>query len=552
MPRAARALAALAPFAAVALLLACRKPPDVSFDVYVPQGLAQPASWVEIGVFPGGCPPSEELVGGVPSSGIVERIAFATSDANPPAVGDLSKGPYGFAAAARAQDCSVVAIGCTNADVTQTRSISIQLGALENPTGACAAGSACENATCVPANDNSDPALGSNCSLELVGAGPLSDPLTNVGTVMSAPAIAATPGGFLIAYREYDPFAGAARLTLLPIDDGGGAAAAGQLTLPGQCAGNDESDATAMAFSGSSGLVVLARPTCANGQPGFDTFQIDPGGNVQLQGFTALSNSSPVLLSSSHALAPTAQDFLLAYTFSVSSEARVVHVQPNGNFGNYVSIGDQAAQTGAWVAVSDQATAVVALGSAGGRVLPDSGAPEGNEAGAALVQVGLAGSIDDAADGGLPTVDYAGKWAAVAALGDRAYVASSSLASSEIAWKAFAIGQPAAVAADSLASLGLGPVAYADVAFQGDNVFFAAEQPGGITLAVYDHATTSPALLHEIYLPDNPRIPSMLSVRDGRVAVAATDSRVAVVWTTGRSLTQNDTTGSYAVFACTP
>jgi hypothetical protein len=41
-------------------------------------------------------------------------------------------------------------------------------------------------------------------------------------------------------------------------------------------------------------------------------------------------------------------------------------------------------------------------------------------------------------------------------------------------------------------------------------------------------------------------------VRDGRLAIAASDTRVAVVWTTGKTLTQNDAVGGYAVFACTP
>jgi hypothetical protein len=45
---------------------------------------------------------------------------------------------------------------------------------------------------------------------------------------------------------------------------------------------------------------------------------------------------------------------------------------------------------------------------------------------------------------------------------------------------------------------------------------------------------------------------SVSTVRDGRVAVAATTSRVAVAWTTAKVLTNNDASGGYAVFACTP
>src|SRR5215472_11559291 len=124
----AGALFCAATFAfAVASTLACQKPPTVNVDVYVPGGVGQNVTWVEVGVFPGGCPPLEELVAGVPAAGFVTRIAFRTDDANPPAIGDLQKAPYGFAAAARGTDCSVLAVGCSSADVTDTRTIAIQL-----------------------------------------------------------------------------------------------------------------------------------------------------------------------------------------------------------------------------------------------------------------------------------------------------------------------------------------------------------------------------------------------------------------------------------------
>jgi hypothetical protein len=47
------------------------------------------------------------------------------------------------------------------------------------------------------------------------------------------------------------------------------------------------------------------------------------------------------------------------------------------------------------------------------------------------------------------------------------------------------------------------------------------------------------------------RISGISTVRDGSVAVAASDTRVAVVWTTAKVLGQNDAAGGYAVFACT-
>ena len=55
---------------------------------------------------------------------------------------------------------------------------------------------------------------------------------------MTAPAIVALAnGGFLIAYAEYLDVDGTERLTIQPIDTGGGALAPNQQTLDGHCAG---------------------------------------------------------------------------------------------------------------------------------------------------------------------------------------------------------------------------------------------------------------------------------------------------------------------------
>jgi hypothetical protein len=93
-------------------------------------------------------------------------------------------------------------------------------------------------------------------------------------------------------------------------------------------------------------------------------------------------------------------------------------------------------------------------------------------------------------------------------------------------------------------------VSYADVAFHLDNMFFAVETPGSISLVSYNHATTTPVYSKEIVLGQNPRIPALSSVRDGRLAVAASDTRVAVAWVTGRELAPDDAVGGYAIFAC--
>ena len=112
-------------------------------------------------------------------------------------------------------------------------------------------------------------------------------------------------------------------------------------------------------------------------------------------------------------------------------------------------------------------------------------------------------------------------------------------------------GTPAPSVIGAYSPLGSGPVLFADIAFHQDHLFVAAERQGEITLDVFDDATTTPALLREVPLGGDARIPSTSSVRDGRIAVLATDTRVIVAWTTQESLGPDDATGGFAVFACT-
>ena len=137
------------------------------------------------------------------------------------AIGDLATGKYAFAAVAKGEDCSVLATGCVEAEMGDTDTVAINMAATDPPSGACGLGASCQAARCVPANDNADPSVGAQCSLELLGAGPLANPVGGGGTLVSAPAIATTPSGFVIVYREIDPNGASARVTVLPVDPGG-------------------------------------------------------------------------------------------------------------------------------------------------------------------------------------------------------------------------------------------------------------------------------------------------------------------------------------------
>src|SRR5262249_43403033 len=162
-----------------------------------------------IGVLDGACPGAAQLAGGLPRTGTITRVAFPKGDTTPPAIGDLSRASYAFAAVARDRNCGVLATGCSVVDLTKSKDITIKLAATSHPAGSCVSGETCAEAQCVPTVGTPDTTLGVGCSMQLVGAGPLGDPLVaGGGDVVSAPALVATEKGFLLAYREYDPMGG--------------------------------------------------------------------------------------------------------------------------------------------------------------------------------------------------------------------------------------------------------------------------------------------------------------------------------------------------------
>ena len=582
MAFAALVLAALAPLAS------CRGTPTDGFELEVPGSVAGKIAWYEVGVFPGpGCSAlAPELAGGVPSDGYVKRLAFKATNGSPPSISDLPRSKYAIGVAARAADCSVLAAGCSDVDLSQVSSVAVLLNAESSPRGACTNGATCEDAQCTPGSTN----LGAGCSLAFMGAGPLADPLGLSGTVMSAPALAATPNGFLIAYREWDPITGSARVTVVPVDQQGGIGAPQQQPQV-SCQEVQMSDATALVFSGANGLVAAARAGCpADGglaSSGIDLASVDPGGALGAPSFADLGQAS-VHLSTAHAMAQSSAGTFLAYTQGdVASVATL-----NGTaLGTTTTFGGSGRISDSWVASSDQVVALLAdtipaglpppgldagtsddAGGDGG-LADDGGIEGGADAGtsddAGALDAGSEASVTPSsstlsfnlvslADGGLspgtlggPT-QFPGNWGSVAALAGRAFVASDGQTSDQpVAYRAFDVGSGAPSIVSGYNPQGSGPVLYADIAFHQDHLFFAVERPGAITLDVFTNATTTPTLLREVPLSGDPRIPTTSAVRDGRVAVLATDTRVIVAWTTQENLGPDDATGGFAVFACT-
>jgi hypothetical protein len=525
----------------------CRGNDQVSFEIDIPGAANAQARWLEIGVIDGACPSATQLAGGIARSGTVTRVAFPKGDPSPPSLGDLPRASFAFAAVARDASCGIVATGCNVVDLAKSKAVTVTLGVTQQATGACVAGEQCADGECVPVRGGNDPTLGAGCSMQLVGAGPLGDPFVlNGSDLVSAPAVVATEKGFLLAYREYDVTGGRAILTLAAIDDGGGLTLASPAMLPGQCPGQLESDAVGLAYATGGGAAVSARPQCPGQQGGLDVFAVDASGTVGKSAFNASSGPGPTL-SNAHALSLTGSTSgWIALLESQSAEVTALSgVTTQGSPTPYAG---PPPQTLAEVAATDQ---MVALLSASG---PASGADGGAavDATAPPSTLSLLLTASPSSDAGAPVV-VPGAWGAVTAQAGRAFVLSGApFNSSLLTWTAVDLGTTAPAASDSVTPLGQGTPLGGDVALHGDRLMLAIEQPGSIGVAVYDHASTTPTPLRSFLLADDPRVPPQSTVRDGRVAIAVSDSRVAVVWVTAANLGPNDAVGGYALYACAP
>jgi hypothetical protein len=520
---------------ALALLAHACGPPSATFELDVPSAVASQAAWYEVGVFPSGCPSGALLLGGIPTQGTLGRLAFPASSASPPGLGDLPNQTYGLAAVARAADCSVIATGCTALGLSSTSTLTISLAAVSGaPLGACSPGTACEEAVCLPSADSS--VLGAGCSLALVGAGPLEDPFVPGGTSVSPPAIAATPSGFLIAYREFADGQGG-RLTLLPINPSGGVGAPVQQSLDGTCT---PTDGVGLAFSGTKGLVAISTPSCGGTTGALSLMSVNAAGHVS----GTSSSAGNVTLGQAHALAATPASLLLAYTDQATHATSVATVKNAAIAMSPVParFGGLAAETEGLIIAADLGAGFLATGTASpdAGMTPDAAATFATEAADAAVSPVPAGYL------------FPGAWASAGGVGSRIIVATSDpMPGQSIVWYAFDIGSVGPIMSASFGLASKAPVAFADVALHQDHAFFAAQAGHSISLFVFDNASTVPVMLREVPFASLPMIP-VGALQNGLVAVAASDTRVAVVWATESTLEPNDAVGGYAVFACTP
>ncbi len=365
-PISTRALRGL--IVALAFGAACKGKPQIGLDITLPSSAANDVEWFEVAAYRDArCAALLPMLGdGVPD-GASTRVAFRRQDKETPRIGDLPRGSYAFAAVARGDDCGVLATGCTEVDLPDTTSVAVDMKATKDKSGACEPGASCQAARCVPANNNADKAVGANCSLELLGAGPLANPVGGGGTLVSAPAISATPSGFVIVYREIDPNGATARVTVLPVDPAGGALDPARPQLKGRCANSNEYDGVGLVMNGEAGEIVLARSACG-GNPGLELLNFTSKRQIEISKDFRASDSTTakaLVLSAGHVAAPRAGGDVVV--FAEDGANRIATIKPGEGITMPAgSFGAQSNATGPWVAASDKVLAVLSNGPPAG------------------------------------------------------------------------------------------------------------------------------------------------------------------------------------------
>jgi hypothetical protein len=522
--------------------------------VALPGDLVTSDGWVEVGVYPGVCPEADVLKAGLPPGSSLSRTAFRPRDADAPPVGTLPPGKYAFAAVVRQPDCKVVGTGCSNVDLSGGGRVEVRVGAVDGAGAACTTGSVCRSGRCVPSVDAKDPNIGSGCSLQLLGAGPLHNPIARSNLTLSAPAIVPRPGGFLIAYREWSGTTGAAQLVLMPVDETGGALEPFLQPLAGRCATAEEADGVGAAWSGDHGLIAVARAPCTGSSGGLELFEVSADGAVAASQSHTVADVTTLSLGRGHALAATddAGGYVLG---AVKNGTGVVWPIRDLALGTPEEVlgGSRLSELG--IAATERMIALVGAGS----IAEGDGGSRVSQA--LRVQQGPAGT----AWSNLPSPTVVeGAWSALSAQGTRVALTfdGTSLAR-PFGFRVFDLGRPPGPP-DGHSPEGRGKVLFADVTQRQDRLFFFVGQKGSLALSVYERATTTPSFLREVFLGSDPRVPALRDIRDGLVAVAANDTRVAVVWMTARNMiVTNDKQstdegvsldqarlGGYAVFAC--
>jgi hypothetical protein len=166
------------------------------------------------------------------------------------------------------------------------------------------------------------------------------------------------------------------------------------------------------------------------------------------------------------------------------------------------------------------------------------------------LELDVAASLETGDGGVVAAPTNPAQWGSAGAAGTRVIVASNGpSADSSILWSAFDMGSTTAGPSGTFAPASMGSVAYVDVALDGDHAFFAAQVDDTLSLFAFEKASTFPVFLQEVPFSTLSALP-LGSLSGGLVAVAASDTQVAVVWESAPMIGSDQNVGGYAVFAC--
>ncbi|MFO0663315.1 MAG: hypothetical protein U0174_05155 [Polyangiaceae bacterium] len=532
--------------------LQCRTNPIVNFSVVLPSN--DGVAWIEVAAYPGAS--CNALVAlsesGLPAEGASMRAIWKPGEAAPP-LGDLPKRDYAFVATAKGANCEVVAVGCSSADTSDARDITVTLGTAPNRLGACGERQTCSMARCVPQPS------GAGCTLNTVGEGPLGSVPTLSAQPIPSPAIVALGDNFLVASAEFasdgpsgaDASSGEARtfITTQLVDGAGGSKLGSQGGLGSRCANLPQTDGIGLTYladeaSEGSAFVLLGRNQC-DGNAGVDVVNV-AANSALVSGSASRFGVAPgnVLVAKAHSTVPRiAGKFVGAY-----SRDTATIVLPMTKTGDTTQA-DPAVQSAPPTTVPPVLAAtskLLALITKGPQVSGDAGGLPG----LAVSTTTLSGTASIPAFSN--TRSLAGTWATAIAADEKIFALAGDATKLSI-WQIGAKASDDKLVIELLVDT---EVPFADLAYitsDGDaplsRIVVAYQNAGGFVFRVVDLGG-DPAVEAQTVKYHPTRLLPPKGARDHHFAIAATKSRIGLTWATAAQLSEGEPVGGYAVFSC--
>lgn len=558
-------LASLVLWGAVAQT-SCSSDPSVSLDVQVPTTLTGVVSY-ELAAFPGGKCSSLQptLVGGLPLVGTAARSAFPAGGATV-GLGKLAQGDYALAIVGRDQNCKVLATGCSDVALDGSKSVTLALSASTEGGAACGQDSSCVSARCVPKPVSEVP----GCTMAVVAQGALDGAIASASVAVSGPAIVADDDGFRVGYRLIDPANGESngisnsRYGYFTINNSGAVVERVEKPFRGGCDNVPLSDGLGFLRMNGKLLMATSVPYC---RPGTTTLR---QGDVELTDWTD-KDAPKVFGLDPGGYTPTLATQNALTTFNnklLVIKAEQARTSTDGNI-SWLAVDPSTGEAlpGEQFFISpDIARSVEMVGS--DKVLATLTQNTGQ------VYVRAHNALQSYLD--LTKVreqvsTYSAVWGHLALKGKRAFLLrgldqGASLTVHDpigAATAPFAPSKPADPGVEYNIPLNSdgGPSGGGALTVHGSHVFalMAQAQQGDpiLTLATFAGASTKLFQTHATYITQEMGAPTLNTMRDARVAVAASKSRVLVVWVASTSqnglstLKKGQAMGGYMQFACT-